>query len=49
MLLRDRERDLPSCAAAFIRRPVEPQALVAQVEACLKERKERRRGEDPDR
>jgi CheY-like chemotaxis protein len=48
-LLRDREQDLPAGAAGLIPRPIEPQVLAAKVEACLRERKEARLGQDPDR
>jgi two-component system, cell cycle response regulator len=49
LLPRDREQDLPPGAAALIPRPIDPQVLVAKVEACLRENKEARHGQDPDR
>jgi two-component system, cell cycle response regulator len=49
VLPRDREQDLPAGAVALIPRPIDPLVLVAKVEACLRERKEARIGQDPDR
>jgi two-component system, cell cycle response regulator len=49
VLREDREESLPAGAAAFLLRPMEPQVLVAKVESCLQEWKERQNGNNPDR